>query len=113
MNKDETFRLLMMQMMSDIKDEFMEEFRDVVKQVINEEMTLLDRSAESVQNNLTYEEISVEYKVSKNSLKKWKKQGLLIPFSKGGKHLLFKRVDVEDCLRDRPRIRPNFLNKAS
>jgi len=108
----DTMRLLMMQLMADAKDEFMNEFREIVKEVIRDERTLLDRTAESLNNKLTYDEIAEEYKISTTTLKKLKKEGLLIPICRGGKYLIFERSQVEDCLRDRPRLKPLFLSKT-
>lgn len=58
---------------------------------------------------LSYDEISREYKVSVTSLKKWKKNGLLYPDLKGGRTLLFRRKNVENCLLNRPRKKPSFI----
>jgi len=108
----DTMRLLMMQLMADVKDEFMHDFREIVKEVIRDERTLLDRTADFLNNKLTYNEIAEEYKISTTTLKKLKKEGLLIPICKGGKYLIFERTQVENCLRDRPRMKPLFLRKT-
>jgi hypothetical protein len=94
-------------------DSYMEEFQSLRKQVEDIELLLTGRNVYELNSRLTYTDISLEYKISIQSLKKWKKQGLLIPICKGGRAFLFDRLDVEDCLRNRPRIKPNFTKKVA
>lgn len=100
------------QLIADTRDEFKNELREVVREVLHNELELMGRKAEFLVQRLSYEQIAEEYIVSVNSLKKWKKQGLLIPVCKGGRTLLFDRENVEECLRNRPRFEPAFLKRA-
>ena len=78
---------------------------DELKNILSESLKQNDR--------LTYTQISEEYKISLKTLGKYKKMGLLVPVCKGGKSLLFDRLEVEEVLRTRPRIKPTFLKKAA
>lgn len=111
--KNDMFKLLMMQLMAEMKDEFMNDFREVIKDVIQTELTIMDRDVINANSRLTYADIVQEYKVSKNTLIKLKRAGKLIPITKGGRNFIFDRTHVEACLRDRPRIRPNFGSEAA
>lgn len=112
MKTENLYNQFMQQLVANIKDEFLAEIRDVVRDVVQKEMEIMGRDAQLLNQRLTYIQISEEYYVSINSLKKWKKQGLLIPVCKGGRTLLFDRTNIEECLRNRPRIQPNFLKSA-
>lgn len=111
--KNEMLKLLMMQSMADIKDEFMNDLREVIKDVIQKELIIMDRNVIQANSRLTYDDIVKEYKVSKNTLIKLKRAGKLIPITKGGRNFIFDRTHVEACLRDRPRIPPNFGSEAA
>ncbi len=90
-----------------------QEFEDLRRQVIQLEKSVTGRNVDVLNNRLTYDQISAEYKISIVSLKKWKKAGLIIPICKGGRNLIFDREEVEKCLINRPRIKPIFLNKSA
>lgn len=102
---------LQRQLKSELKDEFLLEFSALISRVEALESTLSGRNSD-VFERLTYQEISEQYKISKKTLGKLKKEGKLIPICKGGKNLIFSRNDVEVCLRERNRDKPDFLNAA-
>ena len=95
------------------EDSYMEEFISLKKQVEDIERQMTGRNVSDLNRRLTYEDISKEYKISKQSLIDWKMKCLLVPICKGGRSFLFDRLDVEECLRNRPRIKPNFLKKVA
>ena len=94
-------------------DSYDQEFKDLRLQVTQLEKSLTGRNVNELNNRLTYDQISAEYKISLVSLKKWKKAGLIIPICKGGRNLIFDREEVEQCLLNRPRIKPSFLKKSA
>jgi hypothetical protein len=57
----------------------------------------------------TYEEASQEFKVSIIVLKKLKKDLLLVPTTKGGRHFLFSRLNIIKALANRPKLKPKFI----
>lgn len=111
MEKD-IFRRFVKELISEAKDVFLNEFRNVVMEVLEAENILTGRDENFLMQRLTYVEISEQYRVSLTSLKKWKKEGLLVSTCKGGKTLLFERRNVENCLRNRKRIVPSFKQVA-
>jgi|SRR5690554_4067289 len=94
-------------------EEFINKFEPIIKPiiilVIKNNPQLLSLAPEPRAEYLTYKEIEKEYKISISSLKKWRKEGILIPELKGGRSLLFERKHVKECLQNRPRVKPRFL----
>ena len=102
-------------------NELIEELIEKIKSAVVEELRIeyfekfnihdkIDLNKDERESQLlSYDEISREYKVSVTSLKKWKKNGLLYPDLKGGRTLLFRRKNVENCLLNRPRKKPSFI----
>ncbi len=103
---------LLKELFSEILAEFKAELLEDIKGVFMSKMKDLELNSRNEIQKLSYTQISEEYHVSTNTLKKWKKVGLLIPVCKGGRTLLFDRADVEECMRNRPRIKPKFLDSA-
>jgi len=103
---------LLVQLLLGSKDSLVDEVREVVREVIQDEFKNLLSESLKQNDRLTYSQISDEYKISLKTLGKYKKMGLLVPICKGGKNLLFDRLEVEEVLRNRPRVKPVFLKKA-
>ena len=104
---------LLVQLLLGSKDSLIDEVRKVVREVVQEELKNLLSDSLKQNDRLTYSQISKEYKISVKTLGKYKKIGLLIPVCKGGKTLLFDRLEVEEVLRTRPRIKSTFLKKVA
>ncbi len=108
---EKLIRELQRQLKSEMKDEFLLEFSALISRVEALETNLLERNSD-IFNRLTYKEISNQYKISIKTLGKLKKSGKLIPICKGGKSFIFNRADVEVCLRERNRNKPDFLDAS-
>ena len=104
---------LLVQLLLGSKESLVDEVRKVVREVIQDELKNILSESLKQNDRLTYTQISEEYKISLKTLGKYKKMGLLVPVCKGGKSLLFDRLEVEEVLRTRPRIKPTFFKKVA
>tara|TARA_R110001592_G_scaffold361817_1_gene673755 strand:- start:174 stop:503 length:330 start_codon:yes stop_codon:yes gene_type:complete len=108
---EKLIRALREELKKEIREEFIAEFEELKLQVQELEQNITGRNVSSL-NKLTIDEISKEYKISKKTLYKLKKEFKLVPICKGGKSFIFDRAEVELCLRERIRGKPKFLDAA-